>query len=150
MRGWYASRKSSVRFQHLLEVGRLAARCVETPLLIVTLLGPARTGDRVSYRALKHSVRGAEVGRYAADGRCWWYGDGQAGDDDEGQCDRRRMVGGAVAQYLVLRDYADIVLVDIVEGRPTRQGPDLAETAPVLGYDSTITGSNGYAVLMWS
>ena len=28
------------------------------------------------------------------------------------------MVGGAVAQYLALRDYADIVLVDIVEGLP--------------------------------
>lgn len=54
------------------------------------------------------------------------------------------MVGGAVAQYLALRDYADIVLVDIVEGMPQGKALDLAETAPVLGYDSRLTGSNGY------
>lgn len=54
------------------------------------------------------------------------------------------MVGGAVAQYLALRDYADIVLVDIVEGMPQGKALDLAETAPVLGYDSKLTGSNGY------
>jgi len=54
------------------------------------------------------------------------------------------MVGGAVAQYLALRDYADIVLVDIVEGLPQGKALDLAETAPVLGYDSQISGSNGY------
>ena len=50
------------------------------------------------------------------------------------------MVGGAVAQYLALRDYADIVLVDIVEGLPQGKALDLAETAPVLGYDSSDHG----------
>ena len=54
------------------------------------------------------------------------------------------MVGGAVAQYLALRDYADIVLVDIVEGLPQGKALDLAETAPVLGYDGSIAGVNGY------
>jgi malate dehydrogenase len=54
------------------------------------------------------------------------------------------MVGGAVAQYLALRDYADIVLVDIVEGMPQGKALDLAEAGPVLGYDSSVTGSNGY------
>lgn len=54
------------------------------------------------------------------------------------------MVGGAVAQYLALRDYADIVLVDIVEGLPQGKALDLAETAPVLGYDSYVSGGNGY------
>ena len=54
------------------------------------------------------------------------------------------MVGGAVAQYLALRDYADIVLVDIVEGMPQGKALDLAETAPILGYDSRLAGSNGY------
>lgn len=54
------------------------------------------------------------------------------------------MVGGAVAQYLALRDYADIVLVDIVEGMPQGKALDLAETAPVLGYDSALTGANDY------
>ena len=54
------------------------------------------------------------------------------------------MVGGAVAQYLALRDYADIVLVDIVEGLPQGKALDLAQTAPVLGYDSQLSGSNDY------
>jgi malate dehydrogenase len=54
------------------------------------------------------------------------------------------MVGGAVAQYLALRDYADIVLVDIVEGLPQGKALDLAESAPVLAYDSALTGTNGY------
>src|SRR5215203_2782928 len=54
------------------------------------------------------------------------------------------MVGGAVAQYLALRDYADIVLVDIVEGMPQGKALDLAEAGPVLGYDSGVTGANGY------
>jgi malate dehydrogenase len=54
------------------------------------------------------------------------------------------MVGGAVAQYLALREYADIVLVDIVEGMPQGKALDLAETGPVLGYDSSLVGSNGY------
>jgi malate dehydrogenase len=49
-----------------------------------------------------------------------------------------------VAQYLALRDYADVVLVDIVEGLPQGKALDLAEAGPVLGYDSAITGSNAY------
>jgi malate dehydrogenase len=54
------------------------------------------------------------------------------------------MVGGAVAQYLALRDYVDIVLIDIVEGLPQGKALDLAEAAPVLGYDSALSGSNDY------
>ena len=54
------------------------------------------------------------------------------------------MVGGAVAQYLALRDYANVVLVDIVEGMPQGKALDLAESAPVLGYDSELSGANGY------
>jgi malate dehydrogenase len=54
------------------------------------------------------------------------------------------MVGGAVAQYLALRDYADIVLVDIVEGLPQGKALDLAQTGPVIGYDSQLTGTNSY------
>src|SRR5262245_47599829 len=54
------------------------------------------------------------------------------------------MVGGAVAQYLALRDYADVVLVDIVEGMPQGKALDLAEAAPVLGYDTSLVGWNGF------
>jgi len=54
------------------------------------------------------------------------------------------MVGGTVAQLLAQRDYADIVLVDIVEGLPQGKALDLMEAGPVLGYDSRLTGSNTY------
>ncbi|MGI9253130.1 MAG: malate dehydrogenase [Thermomicrobiales bacterium] len=54
------------------------------------------------------------------------------------------MVGGAVAQWLALRDYANIVLVDIVEGMPQGKALDLMEAGPVLGFDTKITGTNGY------
>ena len=55
------------------------------------------------------------------------------------------MVGGATAQFLALRDYADIVLLDIVEGLPQGKALDLMEAGPVLGYDTQITGTNSYA-----
>ncbi len=54
------------------------------------------------------------------------------------------MVGGTVAQLLAQRDYADIVLVDIVEGLPQGKALDLMEAGPVLGYDSRLTGANSY------
>ncbi|HET7091829.1 MAG TPA: malate dehydrogenase, partial [Thermomicrobiales bacterium] len=54
------------------------------------------------------------------------------------------MVGGAVATYLALRDYADIVLVDIVEGLPQGKALDLMQAGSVLGSDTQITGANSY------
>ncbi len=54
------------------------------------------------------------------------------------------MVGGTTAQRLAERDYADIVLVDIVEGLPQGKALDMEESGPVEGYDSRITGTNGY------
>jgi malate dehydrogenase len=54
------------------------------------------------------------------------------------------MVGGTVAQMLAVRDYADVVLVDIVEGLPQGKALDLMQTGPLLGYDTNLTGANGY------
>src|SRR4030088_273879 len=54
------------------------------------------------------------------------------------------MVGGTLAQRLAERDYADIVLVDIVEGMPQGKALDIVEAGPVYGYDSVVTGTNGY------
>jgi malate dehydrogenase len=54
------------------------------------------------------------------------------------------MVGGTLAQRLAERDYADVVLVDIVEGMPQGKALDITEAGPVYGYDSLVTGSNGY------
>jgi malate dehydrogenase len=54
------------------------------------------------------------------------------------------MVGGTAAQLLAQRDYADVVLVDIVEGLPQGKALDLAEAGPVMGYDTALTGANDY------
>ncbi|MDQ3866495.1 MAG: malate dehydrogenase [Actinomycetota bacterium] len=53
-------------------------------------------------------------------------------------------VGATVAQEVARRDYADVVLVDIKEGLPQGKALDLNEAGPVLGYEPTVVGSNGY------
>lgn len=53
-------------------------------------------------------------------------------------------VGATVAQGIALKELADVVLVDIVEGVPQGKSLDLMETAPVEKYDSILTGTNGY------
>ena len=53
-------------------------------------------------------------------------------------------VGATLAQRIAERGYADVVLVDIVEGLPQGKGLDMAQSAPVLGFDSRITGANSY------
>ncbi len=54
-------------------------------------------------------------------------------------------VGGTLAQRLAERDYADVVLVDIIEGLPQGKGLDLLESAPIVGYDTKVVGTNDYA-----
>ena len=53
-------------------------------------------------------------------------------------------VGATCAQRLAERDYADIVLVDIVEGLPQGKALDLNQSGPVVGYEAHLTGTNGY------
>jgi malate dehydrogenase len=53
-------------------------------------------------------------------------------------------VGATVAQGIALKELADVVVVDIVEGVPQGKTLDLMETAPVEGYDSILSGTNGY------
>ena len=53
-------------------------------------------------------------------------------------------VGATAAQLVVQKDLGNVVLVDIVEGVPQGKALDLTETGPVEGYDSRITGTNGY------
>src|SRR3954447_22425656 len=54
------------------------------------------------------------------------------------------MVGGVVAQMLAQRDYADIVLVDVVEGMPQGKALDMMQMGTLVGYDTNVTGTNGY------
>ena len=53
-------------------------------------------------------------------------------------------VGATVAQGIALKELADVVLVDIVEGVPQGKSLDLMETAPVEKYDSILRGTNDY------
>ena len=53
-------------------------------------------------------------------------------------------VGATLAQRLAERDYADIVLVDIVEGLPQGKALDMLEAGPIIGYDSLVSGANTY------
>jgi malate dehydrogenase len=54
-------------------------------------------------------------------------------------------VGATVAQEVGRRDYASVVLVDIVEGLPQGKALDLSQAGPVLGYEPALTGTNEYA-----
>src|ERR671917_1973795 len=53
-------------------------------------------------------------------------------------------VGATCAQRLAERDYADVVLVDIVEGLPQGKALDMNESGPVVGYEPNLVGTNGY------
>jgi malate dehydrogenase len=53
-------------------------------------------------------------------------------------------VGATCAQVLALRDYADVVLVDIKEGLPQGKALDINQMGAVLGYEPRVTGSNSY------
>jgi malate dehydrogenase len=53
-------------------------------------------------------------------------------------------VGATAAQEIARRDYADVVLVDIKEGLPQGKALDIDQAGPVLGYEPTVVGTNGY------
>lgn len=53
-------------------------------------------------------------------------------------------VGATTAQRLLEKGYADIVLVDIIEGLPQGKALDMLQAGPVVGYDSQIVGTNSY------
>src|SRR6059058_3349928 len=52
--------------------------------------------------------------------------------------------GATCAEVLAQRDYADVVLTDIKEGLPQGKALDINQMAPVLGFEPTVTGTNGY------
>ncbi len=56
-------------------------------------------------------------------------------------------VGASVAQYLAEANFADVVMVDIVEGLPQGKALDLTEAGPIRGYNCRVTGSNDIAAI---
>ena len=53
--------------------------------------------------------------------------------------------GGAMAEMMASRGYADVVLIDIVEGLPQGKALDIAESAPWTGFSTSIKGTNDWA-----
>ena len=53
-------------------------------------------------------------------------------------------VGATVAQRIVEKEIADVVLIDIVPGIPQGKSLDILESAPVEGFDAKMVGSNSY------
>ncbi len=53
-------------------------------------------------------------------------------------------VGATCAQRIAERGYADIVLVDIVEGLPQGKAVDILQSAPILNFSSHLIGTNSY------
>jgi malate dehydrogenase len=53
-------------------------------------------------------------------------------------------VGATTAQRLAERDYADVVLVDIVDGIPQGKALDLNQAGPIVGYEPNVVGTTGY------
>ena len=56
-------------------------------------------------------------------------------------------VGATVAQGIALKELADVVLVDIVEGVPQGKSLDIAQASPIEDFDANVTGTNDYAQL---
>jgi len=54
--------------------------------------------------------------------------------------------GSTLAQRIAESDYAEeVVLTDVVEGKPQGLALDLMQSRPIVGFRARITGTNGYA-----
>jgi len=56
-------------------------------------------------------------------------------------------IGGTLALLAGMKQLGDVVLVDIADGVPQGKALDIAEAAPVEGFDGLFTGSNDYAAI---
>ncbi len=56
-------------------------------------------------------------------------------------------IGGTLALLAGLKDLGDVVLFDVVEGVPQGKGLDIAQAAPVEGFDAAYVGANKYDAL---
>ena len=54
-------------------------------------------------------------------------------------------IGGTLAHLVGLKELGDVVLFDIAEGIPQGKALDIAESAPVDGFDAKYKGANDYA-----
>jgi len=55
------------------------------------------------------------------------------------------MIGGTLAHLAAMRELGDIILFDIAEGTPEGKALDIAQAAPVDGFDAKLKGTSDYA-----
>jgi malate dehydrogenase len=53
-------------------------------------------------------------------------------------------VGATCAMYLAEANFADVVMVDVIEDMPKGKGLDLTQAGPVRGYNAKVLGSNDF------
>lgn len=54
------------------------------------------------------------------------------------------MIGGTLAHLIGLKELGDVILFDIAEGTPQGKALDIAQSAPVEGFDIKLRGANSY------
>ena len=57
------------------------------------------------------------------------------------------MIGGTLAHLAGLKELGDIVMFDIAEGMPQGKSLDIAQSAPVEGFDARMVGANDYSAI---
>jgi len=59
-------------------------------------------------------------------------------------------IGGTLAHLAGLKELGDVVLFDVVQGMPQGKALDLAESAPIEGFNANLKGANSYAAIRGS
>ena len=59
-------------------------------------------------------------------------------------------IGGTLALLAGLKELGDIMLFDIAEGMPQGKALDIAQAAPIEGFDAVLAGANDYTALAGS
>ena len=57
------------------------------------------------------------------------------------------MIGGTLAHLAAMKELGDVILFDIAEGIPEGKGLDIAESSPVDGFDSKLSGTQSYEAI---
>jgi malate dehydrogenase len=55
-------------------------------------------------------------------------------------------VGATLAQRIMEKGYADVALVDVIDGLPQGKALDMLQCGPIIGSDATVAGSNSYEI----
>ena len=56
-------------------------------------------------------------------------------------------IGGTLAHLIGLKELGDVVLVDVADGVPQGKALDIAQAAPIHGYDAHFTGASNHAAI---